>query len=361
MIRNMGTNTNTKPIATFKIASVYAGTVVGAGFASGQEVLQFFSFFGVSSFLAVTLAAILFVFFGFIILDLGHRLKANSYREVIRHAGGRWVGKAIDAVITFFLFGAFTAMIAGAGAIFEEQFAAPYLLGSLVLAVSTLLTVMLGIRGVISVISYITPVLLVFIIGISVATWIYSPLDLAVVNQWADPAQAPVPFWPFSAIVYVSYNLVLGVAVLAPLGKHVKKPANLWSGALFGGISLGLGALAINIALLANIPAVTAYEIPMLSVADRFSPVIQIIFVVILLAAVYTTAVASLYGFSARVIKHRFKLSITGVSILAFGAAQFGFSTLVGLLYPAVGFAGLLMLGGLLYGFIKEQVRKGVR
>ncbi|MCD5407002.1 MAG: hypothetical protein LRZ99_04860 [Desulfotomaculum sp.] len=166
----MGTNTNTKPIATFKIASVYAGTVVGAGFASGQEVLQFFSFFGVSSFLAVTLAAILFVFFGFIILDLGHRLKANSYREVIRHAGGRWVGKAIDAVITFFLFGAFTAMIAGAGAIFEEQFAAPYLLGSLVLAVSTLLTVMLGIRGVISVISYITPVLLVFIIGISVAT-----------------------------------------------------------------------------------------------------------------------------------------------------------------------------------------------
>lgn len=33
-------------VSTFKVAATYIGTVVGAGFATGQEVLQFFNRFG---------------------------------------------------------------------------------------------------------------------------------------------------------------------------------------------------------------------------------------------------------------------------------------------------------------------------
>ena len=33
-------------VTTFKVAATYIGTVIGAGFASGQEILQFFSVFG---------------------------------------------------------------------------------------------------------------------------------------------------------------------------------------------------------------------------------------------------------------------------------------------------------------------------
>jgi len=37
-------------VSTFKVAATYIGTVVGAGFASGQEMLQFFAVFGLKGF-----------------------------------------------------------------------------------------------------------------------------------------------------------------------------------------------------------------------------------------------------------------------------------------------------------------------
>ena len=33
-------------VSTLKVAAAYIGTVVGAGFATGQEILQFFNRFG---------------------------------------------------------------------------------------------------------------------------------------------------------------------------------------------------------------------------------------------------------------------------------------------------------------------------
>jgi uncharacterized membrane protein YkvI len=348
-----------KKITTFKVAAAYIGTIVGAGFASGQEVLQFFSLFGTVGILGLLLSTVLFVIFGLIILELGLRLNAGSHREVIQYAAGRWLGTAIDGVITFFLFGALTAMAAGAGAIFSEQFGLYHVLGSLILIVLTVLTVLTGISGVIAAISYVVPVLLLSVLGISVATLVATPIDLTAINRWAEPSSAPVPFWPLSAVNYVSYNLVVGVAVLAPLGRHVKDTGVLRKGALYGGIGLGIGALAINLTLLANIPTITGYEIPMLYIAAGFSPLIQIIYSIVLLAEIFTTAVGSLYGFAGRIIGQDnplFKWLVLGTGVLAFGAGQFGFTTLVRILYPAVGYAGLLMLGGLVYGYARERL-----
>ncbi|MEW6066613.1 MAG: hypothetical protein ACOY3U_05500 [Bacillota bacterium] len=351
--------TNTQNISTFKVAAAYIGTVVGAGFASGQEVLQFFSFFGTTGILGLILSTILFVFFGLIILDLGRRLGADSHEQVIRYAGGRWVGGIVDGIITFFLFGALTAMAAGAGAIFQEQFGLSHLLGSLLLVIATGFTVLLGLSGVITAISYVVPVMLVSVLAIAIATLVTSPINFDAVNQWAQANRAPVPFWVFSAIIYVSYNLVLGVAVLAPLGRHVNDPKTLQKGALYGGIGLGIGALIINLTLLANIPGVSQYEVPMVAIAAQYSPAIMAGYSIILLAEIYTTAVGSLFGFAERITdqgKPMFKWVVIGTSVVAFGAGQLGFSTLVRVLYPAVGYAGLLMLGGLLYGYAKERV-----
>ncbi|MBO8138558.1 MAG: hypothetical protein H0Z40_10560 [Desulfotomaculum sp.] len=346
-------------ISTFKVAAAYIGTVVGAGFASGQEVLQFFGFFGISGILALLVATAMFVFFGLIVLDLGHRLNADSHREIMRHAGGKWVGTIVDGVIIFFLFGGLTAMAAGSGAIFEEQFNFSYVLGSLIMVTATVLTVLLGVSGVINAISFVVPVLLLSVIGISAATFITTPFSMETIGAITQPARAPVPFWPLSAVIYVSYNLVLGVSVLGPLGKHVDNPNTLKKGALYGGIGLGIGALLIHLTLIVNGPRVAGYEIPMVFIAAQFSPLIQIAYSVVLLAEIYTTAVGSLYGFVERITdegKAAFKWLTIGAGAAAFAASQFGFSTLVRTLYPAVGFAGLIMLGGLLYGYTREKL-----
>lgn len=47
-----------------RIGLTYAGTVIGAGFASGQELLQFFASYGWFGLLGVCVATILFTVFG---------------------------------------------------------------------------------------------------------------------------------------------------------------------------------------------------------------------------------------------------------------------------------------------------------
>jgi uncharacterized membrane protein YkvI len=348
-----------KQFSVLVIAATYIGTVVGAGFASGQEVLQFFGYFGRAGLVGLAGTAFLLAVFGYMILELGRRLKADSHLPIIRYAGGRWIGTFIDWVITVFLFGALVTMGAGAGAIFAEQFNLPFLWGSLLMIAASLLTVLLGISGVVRSISLVVPLLLAAVFGVAVYTIATDfPALLATLRGYSEPAQAPVPYWPLTAILYTSYNLVLAVAILAPLGA-MSGPSRLKTGAILGGVGLGIGATLINLAILTHIGRASTYEIPMILVAGTVSPLVRIVYTVVLLAEVYTTAVGSLYGFVARLSKQgspRYRYLTIGAGALALGLSQFGFSNLVGTLFPAVGFAGLLLLASLMYGFVKERL-----
>lgn len=347
------------PLSVFKIAATYVGTVVGAGFASGQEVLQFFGQFRANGFWGLLLATVLFGVFGWAAMYYGMKLNARSHLEVIRYTGGKLMGTVVDYVITFFLFGAFTAMAAGAGAIFAEQFHWPAVLGSGVMVLITLLTVMLGLNGVITSISLVVPVLLGSVIGMAVWTVLDTKFYVNPVIG-TIPAPAAVPFWPLAAVIYVSYNLVMSVAILAPMGARYRRPELLTMGAGLGAIGLGLGAAAIYLALAPNIPAAARFEIPMIYVAGKLNVVLRSLYSLVLLAEIYTTAVGSLFGFIARITSPEgpgARYYIVGASIAAFLASQLGFTTLVRTLYPAVGYAGLLLLFGLTYALFKG--RKG--
>jgi hypothetical protein len=69
---------NKTALTPWQVAATYMGTIVGAGFASGQEMLQFFGAFGIWGVMGLALAGYLFYYFGNIILQLGKELKAES-------------------------------------------------------------------------------------------------------------------------------------------------------------------------------------------------------------------------------------------------------------------------------------------
>ncbi|MGF7399222.1 hypothetical protein PQ744_02210 [Thermoanaerobacterium thermosaccharolyticum] len=346
-----------KELSVFSIAATYIGTVVGAGFASGQEVLQFFGFHGIRGFIGLFVAAFIFILYGYFILLLGNRLNAVSHYEVIMKAGGPVFGKIIDYVIIFFLFGAFTAMLAGTGAIFKEQFGLPTQIGSVMMAVISVMTVLTGIAGVISAISFVVPILLIGVFVVSVLAIFYMP-DIAVIGRISMPFDAAVKNFFMSGIIYASYNLLMSVAILAPLGNETSKKSKLKMGALFGGIGLWLGATMILIAILTNMPKAAQYQIPMLYIAGKYSETLKLIYSFILIAEIYTTAVGNLYGFVARLtdtksIKYKIYTIVTGG--IALILSNFGFSKLVHYMYPVAGYAGIVMLIGLTYGVIKKK------
>lgn len=342
-------------LSVFTVAATYVGTVVGAGFATGQEILTFFTHFGLPGVYGVLLATVLLGFLGSMLLRLGHRLQAESHVPVVVEVTGPTVGRLVDWVITFFLFGGAAIMMAGSGAVFAEHWHLNRFLGTLVMAVLAGGTVLAGLRGVVASISAVAPVLVVMVLVVSTGSILVngiSPADLA----WYRPEEAATTFWPISALLYVSYNLLLSIAVLGPLGREAESERVLHYGGLIGGLALGLGALFINLAVLAGLPGSAAYEVPMLYLARQFPAWLQTSYSIILWAEVYTTAVASLFGLAVRLTKPQspgYVPFVVGVSALALVASQFGFSQLVGFLFPAVGWIGLLVVGGLLLRMLR--------
>jgi len=340
-----------KKAKTFKIAAVYIGTVVGAGFASGQEILQFFNVYGIGGLFGVILATIFFVLFGYIIMELGFKLNSRSHSEIIRYTSGRYIGGIIDMIISFFLFGALTAMIAGSGALFNQQFGISSIWGNIIMVLLTTITVLTGLKGVTNSISAIVPFLLISVIGVGIGSMFLVPPDVNNITIAAS-GKLSMDNWLWSAVLYVSYNIILASAILGPLGSNAENKKVIRNGAIAGGVGLGTGAGIIYFAMSGNTQKLINFEIPMLYIAGRISLVVQIIYGVVLIAEVYSTAVGSMFGFVARVTdkeSHKTPYIIIVCAILAFMASRFGFSNIVKYVYPAVGYGGLIFLASLIY------------
>ena len=332
-------------LGPWRVAATYIGTVVGAGFASGQEILRFFSAYDGWGTLGLLGVTALLAAFGVAITRLGAAVGAESHRELVRAVGGRWLGTLADWVITGFLFAGSAVMIAGSNAIFREQFGWPGWLGGLVMAVAATGTVLFRLKGVTAVTSLVAPVLVAGALGVSTA----------VIGQrgWPDtPAggtgvAGAAPFWPLAALLYASFNLIMALPVLAPLGAQVKRPGVLNAAGLLGGAGLGLAALALHLAVWAGLPATARVEVPMLVLARGFGALVGTVYAAILWLEVYTTAVTSLYGVAARLRSPErpgYRPVVLGLGAVAFAASFAGFANLVTRVYPLVGYLGLAVM-----------------
>lgn len=361
VVKISGMETKAQKVSGLQIGATYIGVTIGAGFASGQEVLQFFSFFGPDSIPALLLTTVLFVFFGWLVLRLGAMLKAGSHREVIMHSSGRTLGAMVDVVISFFLFGSFTVMLAGAGASLAQQFNLPPVAGTVGMAAISLATVLFGLSGLVSAMSLLVPVMIVGVLGVFIGSQLIAPVTWGELISFKLPGAAVIPFWPLSALVYVSYNMLVAVAVLSPLGATAGGEKQLRAGAIIGGIGLGLGVLVINLALV-SLPEAYGFPIPMVYIANQVYPAAGLIYTLVLVMAIYTTAVGGLFGFSARAVDllgpDKFRTGAVLATLLAIAGSQLGFTTLVRFLYTGVGVGGILMLGGLVYDFFRGGLRR---
>ncbi|NLN19672.1 MAG: hypothetical protein GX162_10425 [Firmicutes bacterium] len=338
-------------LSSLSIAGVYIGAVIGAGFASGQEIWRFFGLHGAGGFVGLALSGFLFAFFALAILCAGKLLQARSHLEVVNAIGGPMWGALMDGFITICLPVSLTVMLAGAGAGLAEQYGIPSFVGSTAMALATALTVLMGIQGVVVAISLLAPLFVSLIMIVSVQAMRPGSVDW----PWAMASSMPRLSWLFSSLAYVTYNLILSASVLAPVGALAPTRAII-GGSLLGGLGLGLGAAAVNIAVLSQGPAVISCDVPMLLVAEKMLPTVPWIFMVLLLIEIYTTAVAGLYGFAARLApedRGAFMRIVLVTTLFSLIAARVGFSRLVAVVYSAMGYVGAVFLAALTRWFWK--------
>src|SRR5699024_3179283 len=147
-------------LRVFKIGSAFIGIIVGAGFASGQEILQYFTSFGYSGTVGAILSTVLFAYLGMTLTRVGSKLQTSSHKEANYKISANYLAILVDAVIVITLFGVGVVMVAGAGSTMKQQFDMPVFLGSLIMIILMIATLLLKVDKVVAVIGSITPFLI---------------------------------------------------------------------------------------------------------------------------------------------------------------------------------------------------------
>lgn len=345
---------------TLRVAGVYIGAIIGAGYASGQEVLQFFTSSGWIGTIGAVITMILYPLLGYYLIVLGDKLKATSHKRALYHITGRYIGPVIDILIVFFLFGVAVVMVAGAGSLVSQQFGIPAIIGNIVLTLLVMLVMTLGLNRIVTVISWITPFAFLLVIIIAIYSVTTSSTDIATLESVATQQLAASPHWFLSALLHVSFNIVIAFGIMMMIGANEKDKVSAKRGAVLGGIVLGLIALIINLAVYANIDVLQYAEMPMLLLADQFHPVLGALMGLALFGMILSTAVPCLYTVGARFIQadtRNFKIGVVILSIAAFSLSFIGFTELVNTVYPLQGYVGFVLLAGLLVNVIRTRGR----
>ena len=333
---------------TFQVAATYVGAVMGAGFASGQEIQQFFVRFGNRGLAGIVFSAFLFSLLGFGMLELQNRWKVSSYREFFDHLLGKRLGRWTDGLVSVLLFVGMLAMISGSGALFNEYFGISGWTGIFLTSMVIALALWFRGEGVLWINSVLIPLKFVACLGIATAAIFLTKTG----DGEGIPILPPVfvENWAVSAILYVSFNLTLAMVVFASLGRIVQKPgARL--GAVLGGLALGLFAFVIGASLL-RFPDILGLEIPMVAVAGKLGDWPAFFYVIVLWLAMITAAVGNGFSLVSRVVdsgKLSYGNAILMVMLLLIPLSGVRFSQIVQFVYPLFGYLGLVFLPTILY------------
>lgn len=331
-----------------QIAFTYMGTIVGAGFASGQEILQFFTQHGRIAALTIVLATVLFIWIGCKVMLLSNQLGGQSYEDLNKVLFGPQVGKWISLFMMFVLLGTSTVMLAGAGSLFSEQLFLSYQTGLLVTMVLTYWILSRGIHAILKVNAFIVPLMLVFTAIIVWSTW-QMPNSGSWINLTTDSSLPRIWFAP---ILYVAFNLASAQAVLIPLGSTIKDRSILYWGGLVGGIGIGLMLLAAHYALSAQMPGIRQFEIPMGHIIERLGTTIQLMFVLIIFGEILSTFLVDVYGLTLQLqqkIRLPQKAIIVIILFVSYAISHIGFSVLLSTLYPLFGFISLIWFAMMIF------------
>ncbi|GAB6988659.1 YkvI family membrane protein [Paenibacillus pini] len=328
-------------IRVLQIAFTYIGTVVGAGFATGQEILQFFTQYGKWATLTIFLATAMFIWLGTKMMMMSRRISARSYEDLNKHLFGPKAGGYISIIMLFILIGVNSIMLAGAGSVFMEHLNLHYQTGLILTIIGTYFLLNRGMNAIMNMNSIVVPMMLTLSVLIVVST-VHLPNANRFLTLTTDHHMFAVWLAP---LLYTAFNLVMAQAVLVPLGSKTESIQVVKWGGILGGIGVGFMLLAAHIALSAQMPGILQFEIPMGSIAFQLGAIVQIIYIVLIFMEIFTTFVADIYGVTLQ-LQQRLSLSPKLISIIVmmicYMLSQIGFSSLLSVLYPLFGCLSML-------------------
>ena len=325
-----------------KIASIYVGTVIGAGFASGREIIEFFGIYGLKGILGMIISGILFSLIGGLLLVKIYNNKIKSFNELVNGIFGEKLGFIIDTIITFSLYTGFSVMIAGSGAIFKEELGLSYNIGIITMVIFSFIVFLFSLEGLSFINTVLVPLLIIGIIFTSIYVSAREGYNFSNVEGVSLSGKGN---FISSAFLYVGSNSLIILVVFSSLLPLMKDKKTAVLGGLMGGFILFTLGISILSSMLIYYNEVFQLDIPMLKICNFIGYNYRKLYAIILWIAMFTTALANGFGFMNRIKEGKHKIPLTLIfCISAIPLAKLGFSNLVGVLYPVFGFIGFVVM-----------------
>ncbi|MCR4944040.1 MAG: hypothetical protein K5986_06220 [Clostridium sp.] len=341
-----------------KIALAYVGVIVGAGLSSGQDLMQYFVSFGKEGIIGVLILAALNIIFGRIIVTLGCYYGSNNHQEVLEKITHPFINKIIDYTLIVSSFIIYFVMIAGAGANLHQQFGIPSFIGALICSALVIVVSFMDFNKITAVLGIFTPIIIIMILVITAYTYIGHSYDFTKLSKVAETLESPMPNVVFSAINYYSLCAITGVSMALVLGGSVVRIGVAEKGGIIGGALIGVIVLCAFASLFANVDMIKDSEIPMLNIVANINPIFAKIYTFTIFALIFNTAFSLSFALAKRFAsedKKKLHIILICIVIAGYICSFAGFKKLISLMYPLLGYIGIVLLLVLLTTWIRKK------
>lgn len=339
-------------INPFKVALCIIGTVVGAGFASGQEIMSFFIVYGKPSIWGIAIFALLLALYLICVPGMIREKNISTYKGYLAEILPKSLTNLTEISVVLFSLSSYVVMLSGFGAVVRQTTSAPEVVGAVILSAICYFVFSKNATGIVNAGAYLTPVMIIFIALIGILSVHKAiPTSNFSFSKITDN-------YIFSSFIYVSYNTLSLTPMLVGIKDFIKSKKDVALVALFSSAILGIMAAFIWYSLVKFEKTIVYNEIPMLDVADYLGGVLSQIYPIVLFAAMLTTAVSSGFSFltsAERLIKISYKKLSFFLCVLALPLSQIGFSSLIAHLYGFFGYVGIAIFTlGIMQYFLKK-------
>jgi uncharacterized membrane protein YkvI len=327
---------------SFKIACMIIGAIVGAGFASGQEILQFFTIFGQKGILGICCASILFFIISLATLELTYRYGYRNYEQFIEGVAGKKLGRVIENTVMLFLLFCFFIMIVGASALLEQLFGLPAILGTVMTLSICYLLFHYKLKGVVLVNQIVSPML---VIGICLIGFYFFSFNS--IETFNNQTNGIIGNWSTAWISYVGYNSIKLIAVLVVMIPYINSKKVVFGGSLLGAGFVLIMAIVIFVLDKMFYPVILNVELPVLEIVKQDSMILAHIYSFIALTDMITSAATSGFCFLNKFSEgadRKFNNYAIVICLMAIPFSFIGFANSVKIVYPIFGYIGLLQV-----------------
>jgi len=338
------------------VAGALVSFLIGSGFATGQELMQFYVSYGLLGCVgSLLLSGILLSWVSVVAMEDGNKLQLDTANAIWKYYCGRIPGKVIEIFTIVFLFLILVVMISGAGAAVNQCFGLEPVVGRAIMAFLVLLTVFLGISRLTKVLSAIGVALIALVLAVAVVALVQNAGQIghADARLAGKEVVKASPRWWLSGPLYASFVAVCFVPFLIGVSKELSTPRDARRSGMLGMGVFYLVSALVCFALLSTIEHTAEASIPTQIMADQIGSAFSFLYFALLFLGIFSTAIALLWLCCNAVFKDekslRFRLLGAAACFGAFFASVLPYKTVLNVVFSYTGYLGFFVVACMLY------------